>query len=118
MSNDDNLYGSSDNFPLDQSEFDSFLVEVCELYRQHGSKLNIAAILEHIKASVEYSILFERGTSNPDNFISMDDIERLIVNLGNKRHDIDFNNLLNDMVQLSAEKKIIAKKKLSTPKKA
>jgi hypothetical protein len=103
---------------LGDLETDRLLNELVRLIsdsiEKHGNEANINHILETVKIVVEHDNAFRLGTSDPDNFMTMEEIESLFISRQQRLKDIGIKDLLGKMKKMDGEAAIIAKKKRNT----
>lgn len=97
--------------PAGEDELDEIMRGLLEIRQRHGNKtIDPALVLKHIDILYELGDIFERGTSDPDNFFTLADIESLYLGYRNRLSEVDFRNLLTMTANLKGEASLIKKK--------
>jgi hypothetical protein len=105
--------------PSENDELDEIMRGLLEIRQRYNNKtIDPAIILEHIDHLYQFRDVFDRGTSDPDNFFTLADIEALYQNYRSRISEVDFNNLLQYMSKIKGEAALIKKKRKNTSKKA
>jgi uncharacterized protein (UPF0305 family) len=105
-------------FPADEDELDEIIRGFLEIRERHGNKtIDPALVLEHIDALYELGDIFERGTSDSNDFFTINDIEALYQGYRSRLSEIDFKNLLKMMTHFKGEAPLIKKKRKNISKK-
>lgn len=100
---------------LDHSEELQLLDEMIHILRQLKKSpesvngISLKLLLENLKSVAEYNALFNQGVSDPDNFLSLSDIEGLTLNLQDR-----LNSFARDLTQekmRDIDQKSLCKKK-------
>ncbi|MDR0547929.1 MAG: hypothetical protein LBI10_00725 [Deltaproteobacteria bacterium] len=68
-------------------------------------------LIGHIKAVLDQAERLRAGTSTPDNFLTIDQIECLLTELRQRQADIDFKSFIDDLKHFKAEEALIDQKK-------
>jgi uncharacterized protein YggL (DUF469 family) len=99
-------------------EFTDLIVRVSERYSSMPDidKL-IDHLIDHVNIVAEHDYMFKLGTSDADNFLTISEIEFMMLDLTRRLKEADLKFLLSDMKNLNGETDIINKKKENTLKK-
>ncbi|MDR2351851.1 MAG: hypothetical protein LBF22_01600 [Deltaproteobacteria bacterium] len=109
---------TTDFFNLSEREELNILFQgLTEIFCQPGVKLDPQHILEHITLVQNFEKKFKNGTSDPDSFFTISDIEALFHDYYQRLFDIDFKYLYKKMAKLTGENEVIKKKRRNTSKK-
>jgi hypothetical protein len=96
--------------PAGKDELGEIMRELFEIRQRHGNKtIDPALVLKHIDILYELGDIFECGTSNPDNFFILADIESLYLGYWSRLSEVDFRNLLTIMANFKGEASLILK---------
>ncbi|MDR2459497.1 MAG: hypothetical protein LBE38_01750 [Deltaproteobacteria bacterium] len=101
----------------EDDEINIVLKGLAELFRQYRTALDPYQFLEHVSIVLNFEEILRNGTSDPDNFFTITEIEALFKDFHERLFDADFRNLLTKMVNLKGEAAIIKKKRGNTSKK-
>jgi hypothetical protein len=94
--------------PGKEDELDEIMRGLLEIRERHGNKaLDSARILEHIDIICQFDDIFERGTTDPNDFFTLADIEALYQESKSRLSELDFRNLLKKMTKLKGETELI-----------
>jgi hypothetical protein len=112
--NDINLYNDENN--IDLSIFDK-IISIIEALKKVGPKgISEPLLLRYLESIQEFNTLFDEGTSDPDHFLSLTNLENLVLRLNERNRNIA-NELAWEKTRDLEEEALIAKKKPSTEKK-
>jgi hypothetical protein len=77
--------------------------------------INLSIIRQHLEAIEKFNTLFNQGTSDADSFLSLSEIEKLVLQL-QESHSILSRELASEKMLSVDEVALILKKKVNTPK--
>jgi hypothetical protein len=89
-----------------------------ELIANPLAETNLLQIRDHLRILINHQHEFESGTSYPNKFMTLGQIEEVILSLQRFLEDADLKALLEKMSNLPGENDIVAQKKTNSSKKA
>jgi hypothetical protein len=107
----------NDFAPVVQDQLDELIGLIVDHVRKTSSDINLAQITENVKLILAHQQRFERGTSDAANFMDINQIEQMMLDLRKEQNDLNFMILLEKMKNMKAESEIVAQKKTSTDRK-
>jgi hypothetical protein len=109
------LSGSPDsakeNLTSPMELFYSELAKIAKLGEEYEFNFTCANLFEHVKNIVERSYLLRRGVSQAENFLTMTEMEEMLVEYFTREHELAIFDFLQDLQNTAGESEIIRKKK-------
>ncbi|MDR0550264.1 MAG: hypothetical protein LBI10_12790 [Deltaproteobacteria bacterium] len=93
---------------------DDFVANVVKMINDISPDLSpsiFERLIGHIKAVLDQAEQLRAGTSTPDNFLTIDQIECLLTELRQRQADIDFKSFIDYLKYFKAEEALINQKK-------
>ena len=107
----------ANTIPSVDDAIDAIIAILLENRERSDPVYNLQQIEEHLRALMAHGELLAKGLSGPDQFLSMDQLENLMLQLRQDSNDIDLRAFMAALKNLTDENILIKKKKRSTRKK-
>jgi hypothetical protein len=88
-----------------------------EYYTRHKSAADMEQIKDHLEIVMAHQEYLRSGTLGSERFLTMGQIEGLMVGLRKRLNEADLRGLLLSLKELKGEEEVIAQKKTSTSAK-
>ncbi|MDR0882110.1 MAG: hypothetical protein LBP55_06165 [Candidatus Adiutrix sp.] len=102
---------SEKQLSVDQEKLNNFLVLIVKLAEQYGSSFNIEHLSELVMIASEHDAHLREGTSDPENFLTISQMESMMLDLERRIKEADLKSLLEELKHLKGEDAIVDKKK-------
>jgi hypothetical protein len=102
---------------LGHEAIESLMNMIGELIERYGKNLNVEHIKEVLAIICAHDDILNRGISNPNDFLTIADIEHLIMEEGRLVNDANLKSLVQSMKKVEGEEIAIAQKKTPSGKK-
>ncbi|MDR1308985.1 MAG: hypothetical protein LBL95_03665 [Deltaproteobacteria bacterium] len=103
---------SSGISPAMRQKLDELLKLLIEHFRETGTPADIDEVKENVKLILDHQIKLDKGTSDVSNFMTMGQIEQMMLELRAYQNDANVKALLYKMRDVKADSKIVDQKKI------
>jgi hypothetical protein len=102
----------------DSEEFLEEIKKIVELGEQYDFNFSSSTLFEQVKVLLEHSYNFRRNVSTADNFLTISQMEEMLLDLFKRQKEINLTDFMASISTLKVEKEIIDKKKGIRPKRS
>jgi hypothetical protein len=93
------------------------LEKIAELGQKYNFDFNCSTLADHVGLIIQLSNKIKCGLSNPDDLMTITDIEGVLSKFFTKQYELTMIDAMNELQNIGAEKELISKKKLNTESK-
>jgi hypothetical protein len=99
------------------AKLDNLYGDIVNFINELGPHANLDQIIDHVQTIISHQRSLIDGTSHADKFITIDQIESMMLNLQDNLAKFDYEALLLNMKKIAGEEEIILQKKKNTSSK-